>query len=49
MVNSFGDRWMASGTIASIEEWERSNSDTYLIFDFDPHHTEEYVIGSFWL
>lgn len=26
MVNSFGDRWMASGTIASIEEWERSNN-----------------------
>lgn len=26
MVNSFGDRWMASGTIASIEEWERNNN-----------------------
>ena len=26
MINSFGHRWMASGTIASIEEWERSNN-----------------------
>lgn len=26
MINSFGDRWMTSGTVASIEEWEKTNS-----------------------